>query len=447
MRLREKYYYVQLIKMALPLIGAYILQTTYNLTDMLWVGMISSDAVAAVGTAGFYLHLAWAISSIITVGINIKTSHAVGERNFKKAADIATNGIFSIIILSVILSAIFYFNSESLVNFFKLKNQEVNYLCSQYLEISSLGVILSFTNLCFVAIFNGYGLTKLSFKASAIGTIANIVFDPLLIHVFDMGTKGAAWASIIARFLSILYFIYLFLKRNQVVLGRLKSSYFYFKEIVRIGAPSAVQRLAFSVIYIFLARIMANWGANALAVQKIGVQIEAILFMIIAGLMQATSIMTGHSWGADKPERIKYIFNSSIKMSWILGVVSGIVLWIFSEDIFTIFISEKESVMMGGAYLKIIAISQIFMFTEMICAGVYNGMGKTDTPAIVSVSITSLRIPIAYVLGYYTFLELDGVWWSISITSIIKGLLMYFLLINLFQKLAKKTNKPFSLKN
>ena len=98
----------KLLSLAFPIIGSYLLHTAYNLTDMIWVGRISSSAVAAVGSAGFFLSLGWALSSIITVGANVKISHSVGAKNKIEAGRYATSGAWGIGALAIIISILCY---------------------------------------------------------------------------------------------------------------------------------------------------------------------------------------------------------------------------------------------------------------------------------------------------------------------------------------------------
>ena len=122
-----------------------------------------------------------------------------------------------------------------------------------------------------------------------------------------------------------------------------------------------------------------------------------------------------------------------------MAVAATIVLLVFPEFLFSIFVNEPESISMGRSYLMILAASQIFMCLEMIAAGVFNGLGKTHITATVSIVFTSMRLPLAYFLGFSTALALDGVWWSISISSILKGIFLTLWLIKILPKFTKQT--------
>lgn len=423
-----------LFKLALPIIGAHLLHTAYNLTDMIWVGELGSHAVAAVGSAGFFINLGWALASVITVGVNVKIAHSIGAKNDKEAGRYAISGLWGIVFLATLFTSVLLIWPDRFIAFFEMKDIVVNEMATSYLTIAACGGILNFTNLFFIAVFNAHGKTKTSLKASFVGTSLNILLDPIFIFVLDLGVDGAAYATIIARTVSLSYFIFAFRKSSTI---RFYNYWPYLDKIfptLKVGIPAAFQRISFALIYIVMARIIAEWGPTAIAVQKIGVQIEAFTFMATAGLMQAATITVGRHYGAKEMHMLPKVFKATWRMAFMVGVSTTLLFVLLPETLFSVFVPERESILMGKDYLYIIAISQLFMCLEMTAASIFHGVGKTSVPAVISVIFTSLRIPVAYVLGFYTFLSLNGVWWSISTTSIIKGVLLFLILKAYFRK-------------
>lgn len=428
----------QLISLALPVLGSSILHMAYNFTDMIWVGKLGSNAVASVGTAGFFIHLGWALASIIGVGVGVKISHSIGAKNKSDAGKFATTGAWGIGIISIVWISFLLIFATPLIDFFKLQNQEVIDGAEIYLRISALGSLLFFSIVLMSGIFNAHGFTKLSFRASLIGTLINIVLDPIFIFVLDLGIMGAAIASIIAQAFSFSFFLYLIFSKKRISFYGFRPRLDKLLMIIKIGTPASLQRILFTLFYIIIARFIAEWGPVAIAVQKIGVQIEAITYMMVYGILQAASIMVGQSYGAKDYQQIPKIYKAGLKLSLIIGVLSSSIFFLFPETLFSIFINEAESIKLGREYLVILGFSQIFMCVEMISAGVFHGLGKTQFPAIVSISITSLRVPGAYFLGFYSFLELNGIWWSISSTSILKGIVLFILLTKVLSQYKTK---------
>jgi len=181
----------------------------------------------------------------------------------------------------------------------------------------------------------------------------------------------------------------------------------------------------FTVFASLLARLVAQWGPIPIAVQKVGSQIEAISWMTASGFSTALSSFVGQNYGAGKWDRIAKGYFITIMLSGIIGILASLLLIFFAEPLFRIFIpNDPEAIRIGVTYLQILGYSQLFMCLEITSQGAFNGIGKTLPPSIVSIIFTGLRVPMAMFLSSAALLGLSGVWWSISISSIIKGLIM-----------------------
>jgi len=241
-----------------------------------------------------------------------------------------------------------------------------------------------------------------------------------------MGVFGSALSTIIAQGIVLLAFLIYIHKTNHIFkdvkiftpIDKNKS-----KEIIKLGMPAAVQSFLFTAIGMIIARIISAWGPLAIAAQKVGAQIESISWMTAGGFQGALAAFVGQNYGAGKEERIKKGFNVAIKLISLIGLFAMVMLFLFATPIFKFFIPEQETVKFGVSYLKIMAYSQIFMCIELTTAGAFNGISKTMPPSIISISFNVLRIPMAIIFAKY--MGIDGVWWAITISSIIKGLVLY----------------------
>lgn len=417
----------QLVKLALPIILSSLLHMTYGIIDMVWVGHLGSEAVAAVGTAGFYLKLGWALSSVITMGAMVLVSHNVGSDNKQALQSYIATAANTILAMGLLYSLVMFLMPQYLIGFFQIQSQAVIEMAESYLKISSAAVVLSFLNLLFTAILNAHGKTKLSFRSALYGNIINIILDPIFIMLLQWGVEGAAWASVIAQAGSSLYFFYVIYKKRLITFNWFHFCWQHLGKMIKIGSSVAIQRILFTLIAIILGRIVASWGTDAIAAQKLGLQIESISFMLMGGMMQASSIMTGQSYGAGNYERIRTIYRSGMKTSAWIGLFATLLFVAFPNQLLSLFVNDPDTIKIGSSYLIIVGLSQLFMSLEMLTAGAYNGQGLTKYPASVSIIFTSLRIPLALLLSTKTTLGIMGIWWSISITSMLKGVVLYLL--------------------
>lgn len=429
--------------LALPIMATSLIQMAYNLIDMIWIGKIGASAVASVGAAGMFMWLSNGLATLAKMGGQIKVGHALGAQKKEDAASYAQSSIQMGIVFAIgfgILSVVF---ADEMIGFFQLNSAQVIQDAKLYLMITCGLVIFSFMNQIFTGILTAMGNSRTSFIATGIGLVLNIVLDPLFIFGFGaippMGVAGAAIATVLAQLVVMLLFLYTIL-RDTVLFSNVHILHSYSSqhtmEIFRIGLPSAVQSMLFSGISMVIARLIAGWGDAAVAVQKVGSQIESISWMTVEGYAAALNSFVAQNHGAKNTDRIRegYRLSMIVMLSW--GVFCSLVLIVFPQLIFQVFIQEAEVLPMGVDYLRILGVSQLFMCMEITTAGAFSGLGKTLPPSIVSITLTGARIPMAILLGRW--LGLNGVWWAITISSIEKGIV----LLGWFLKDIKRADMP-----
>ncbi|MBD3107761.1 MATE family efflux transporter [Bacillus sp. AGMB 02131] len=417
--------------LALPLVGTSLLQFLYSFIDMLFVGGLGSGAIAAVGSASFFVNLGYSIQAMIVVGGGIKLAHAMGSRNEKlQSAYIGSSLLLNTIIGLITIFVLFAFGNH-ILGFLDLNNAEVQRQAYEYLSVSGIMLFFSYYNLFFIRMFSSFGNNKQSFYISALGIFLNIVLDPLFIYYFKFGVMGAAIASLIAQITMFCLFVYI--SRKLLFNKKLAPvSYKHCLDILRLGLPMTTQRVLFTVINILLAKMIASYGTEAIAAQKIGLQIESVTFIVMGALNGAVGSFIGQNFGAGHIKRIKNGYSVSMMMAIGYALLISIIFILFSEQLPRLFIDDQKTIEITASYLIIIGISQIFMAMEMISNGVFSGMGLPKIPSIISIIFTAIRIPLAYAL--IPVLGLDGIWWSIAISSMIKGIVAIIIFQIIFRR-------------
>lgn len=419
-----------LIKLAIPIMGTSFVQMAYNMTDMIWIGKVGSSAMAAVGTAGFFSWLSVAFILVSRIGAEVCVAQSIGRSDIDSARSYVKASLQLNIFLAVLYSAFLLIFRQKLIGFFNLGDEEIIEKAISYLVIIAFGMIFYFPNQLFSGIFNGYGDSKTPFIINSIGLISNIILDPVLI--FGLGpfpkleVQGAAIATITAQFIVTIFFMAklkdhpLFKKlgfKREIDLEKIR-------QIARTGLPVALQEGLFASFAMVLARIIAQWGPVPIAVQKVGAQIEAISWMTAGGFSTALAAFVGQNYGAKKWERITKGYFIAFAIMASIGVGATFLLYFGAEPIFAIFLAEEEALKQGIVYLKVLSIAQLFMCTEIITAGAFNGLGKTLPPALVGIIFTGLRIPTALIISQEGLLGLKGVWWSITVSCVLKGIIL-----------------------
>lgn len=427
-----------LTKLALPIMATSLVQMAYNLTDMIWIGRISSSAVASVGAAGMYMWFANGIAVLAKMGGQVKVGHALGAGEKNEACSYARNAIQLSLLLGFCYGILCLVFHHPLIGFFRLNSAEVIHNAEVYLSITCGLVIFSFLNQVFTGILTAMGNSRTSFLATASGLVINIFLDPVLI--FGIGpfprldVTGAAVATVFAQAAVTVFFLISVRKEPEIFMNLQlfsRPQISVLKAIIRIGLPSSVQSMMFTGISMIIARMVAGFGDAAVAVQKVGSQIESISWMTSDGFSAAVNSFIAQNFGAGNKERAKKGYRCAMMVVLLWGVFCTIVLVFFPAPIFRIFIPEDTVLPMGVDYLRILGVSQLFMCMEITTAGAFSGLGRTLPPSIVSISLTTARIPLALLL-ISTPLGLNGIWWSITISSICKGLV----LTTVFRKIA-----------
>lgn len=420
-----------LARMAVPITITGFVQMAYNLTDMFWIGRAGADYVAAVGAAGNFLWLADSLMVVARMGGQVKIGQTVGAKDLSLARRFIRTTFQASTLFGILLTAILLIFPEALIGIFNFKSQETIQNAIWYLMIVGANLPLYFAGKIFTGVFSALGNTKIGLKATGIGLLANIVLDPLFIFGFKMGVIGAAIATVIAEIIVFLIFFRYALKEkdyfgNLKLFRRFHGSEFFM--ILKIGLPAGIQYGMFALISLLIGRMIAGYGEFAVAAQKIGAQVEAIAWMTADGFSIAMNAFVAQNFGAGNMERIHRGYRVALAIMTGFGVVSTLLLLIFPTVIMEAFLSEPHAVEIGASYLRIMGYSQIFMTVEIMTSGAFAGYGITLIPSVSLILLTWIRIPMAWflmdVIG-----GTDGIWWSITISSILKGVLMYLLFL------------------
>ncbi len=413
-----------LLSLTIPIVGSSFLQFTYSLVDMLWLGSLGSDSVASVGSSSFFINLGYAINTLVVVGTGIKVSHSLGKNDDEQVKSYINVGIFINFILATLYSLALIFFGDNLIEFLDIGDKNVEREAYLYLIINAPVIFFAFFDFLYIRILNSYGHNSQALKISVIGVVINIILDPIFILKF--GALGAGIATLIANmvmfFMFLVKFKELFKYHFEIPLNKEKIL-----EIISLGIPMTTQRVLFNIVNISLAKIISNFGAEAIAGQKIGLQIESITFMIIGGLNGAVASFIGQNYGAKEYKRIIKGYNIALKMGICYALITSSLFLIFSDNIVSIFIKDTATIQIASMYIKIVAFAQIFSAIEMVSNGMFTGLGMPKIPATISIIFTVLRIPMALVLIKY--FGVNGVWLSISMSSVLKGIFAYIMYI------------------
>lgn len=439
--------FTSLTGLALPIMVTALVQMAYNLTDMAWIGFVGSPAVAAVGAGGMYVWLSQGVVALAKMGGQVKVAHALGKGDRKEAAVYASGSLQMGLLFALLYGAMTFFGAKPLIGFFGLNDASVAYNAQVYLKITCGLIIFSYLNTIITGIMTAMGDSKTPLLANFIGLVLNMILDPVLIFgvgpIKGSGVAGAAIATVIAQAVVTTVFL-IAIRKDQVVFDKVKVlhkvPWDYMKAMIRIGFPASVQNLIYTSISMILTRFVTGFGDIAVAVLRVGGQIESISWMTADGFAAAINSFVGQNYGAGQYGRVKKGYFTAIGVMFLWGLFCSALLVCFPEQIFGLFIHEPEVIPMGVRYLVILGVCQMFMCIELTTVGALSGLGRTLLCSVISVVFTSARIPLAMILSS-TALGLDGIWWAFSISSIIKGILFFLSFLVVARKLPQEKHQ------
>lgn len=429
-----------IVTMSLPAIISMMVQALYNFIDSLFVARISEEALNAVSLA-FPIQLILIAAFVgLGIGINSSVSRKLGEGSYDMAVNIAEHGYLLAAGLYVIVASIGVFFVDDFFRWFT--NNEVIYeqgvAYARIILIGSFGRIFAQAGM---SILQGSGNMKKPMVAQLIGAISNIILDPIMIFGLGgfpaLGVVGAAYATVLAQLISMVFVFVTLLKGKNYLKLNLKN-FSYSKEITMkillVGLPAALMQGLIAVMLTVLNKILTNIDEVSVAVLGIYYRLQSLVFMPIFGIAQGTMPIIGFNYGAKQKNRLLDALKFSSLLSFSYMMLGFLVFQFFTHELLMIFNSSDAMMAIGIVAFKRISWMFPFVAFTIILSTSFTGMGK----AHLSMIVTFLRqiiilLPLAYWLG--NTYSLDALWYAFVIAEII-GL---FVAVYFYQRVYRNT--------
>ena len=419
----------KLLTIATPIMVMQVFQMAYNLIDMFFLGQVAADAVAAAGSAGMFLWLSVAFFLIGQLGAEIGVSQSVGKGDLVATRKYAKNALLIAITLGLVTGLITVLFSQQLISLLRIREAQVAHDAATYLRIIGLMFPMIFTSQAISGIYNGVGNAKLPFYLKTIGLIFNVIITPIFIFTLGWYIAGAAVATVLGQAVTC---VLLLISVKHPKLSPFENFKFkeifiadreMIKQILKWSLPVSIDSALFTSLTMIIAVFVADFGAGAIAAQRVGTQIESLTWLIGGGYATAFRAFVGQNYGADKFDRLKQGYKLSVVVMTLWGVGVGLIMFFAGEVIFRLFITEPEIVAMGVSYLRILAVVQIAQCLDGVSASAFDGLGKTIPPTIVSITFNALRVLVAFFLSQ-TALGINGIWIGIAFGNLMRGVVL-----------------------
>ena len=410
-----------ILTLAGPAVGTTLFQILFNITDTFWVGRtLGAVALAGVSIASYSVWVIVSIGELVGVGLTAVSARRHGEGDPRAAARAAGTGIVLAAVLGVTVGIAGVLLLSPLLAVMNAA-PDVAQVAREFLVVQFAGAFLIYGYFVVAAAFRSSGDTRTPFILLGASVLLNVVLDPLLILGIgpfpELGVYGAALATVLTRALACIVGLVLLVRRGMILpdwSGRTART------IARVGAPTMLTGVLFSLIYIWLARVTASFGTPALAALGLGHKIEGVNYMICIGFAIAAETVVGQNLGAGQAARAKAAGWMTARFALIPATGIAIIFLIMPEALVRIFTDDPPTIAAAALYLRAVAIAQLALPFEAVLEGALAGAGFTLWPMTAVVALNALRIPLAPIVA--TEWGLAGVWWLLSVTAMARAL-------------------------
>ena len=340
-----------LTKLAIPIMASSFLGTLYNITDMAWIGLLGSKAVAGVGVGGMFTWLSQGLAAMARMGGQVQVAQCIGRGERDRAHGFAQAAVQLATLMGMAYAVISLVFTRQMVAFFQLTDPEAQTAALSYTKIACGLIVFSFLTLTMTGLYTAQGDSKTPFLANLIGLVTNMILDPVLIlgpgPFPKLGVVGAAIATVTAQAIVMMMMILgvIIQKKENVLKGiRLtaKIPKEYLGGLCRIGIPTAIQGMAYCAISMVLTRMVSAYGAEAVATQRVGGQIESISWNTADGFAAALNAFIAQNYGAGKMDRVRKGYRASLWTVGIWGLLISFVFICFPKAIADIFFRTRQ---------------------------------------------------------------------------------------------------------
>jgi putative MATE family efflux protein len=420
--------------LAVPMMLELVMESTFAVVDIYFVGKLGASAVATVGLTETFLFLVYAIGMGLAMAVTAIVARRTGEKDPDAAAVAAVQSIIVGLAVSLPFAIIGIVYARDLLALMGADAWTLNegYRYAQVMLGGNAVIILLFI---INAIFRGAGDAAIAMRVLWIANAVNIVLDPILIFGWgpfpELGITGAAIATTIGRGVGValqLWWLFRGGKHIGVCAKHLKLSASVMLNIVKTSLGGVGQMLVSMMSWLFLMRILAEVGSAAVAGATITIRLMMLTMMPAWGMSNAAATLVGQNLGAGQPDRAEAAVWNIGRYNMVFLVAVSVVYWLQHEALIALFSDDPDVIRIGGEWVRILSYSYFVYGWWMVAVQAFNGAGDTRTPTLINVVFFWLvQIPLSWWLAVQLGWMESGVFWGVFISETSVGLFTLWL--------------------
>jgi putative MATE family efflux protein len=438
-----------LLKFSLPAIGGMIVNSLYNLVDRIFVGRIGGLAMTGIGLSLPFIMLLSAVSSLVGIGASAIISIKLGEDKKDEAQGLLGNALTLLIGLMLLMTLLGLFFKVPILKAFGASDATLPYALD-YMTIILYGAIFQGIGTGLVNVVRAAGHPVKSMMIIILGTLLNIILDPILIFTFNMGISGAALATIIAQLVTTFLIISHFLsEKSQLKIEKenLKLHLVTIKSILSIGfAPFAMQLASVIVSTISNNALKTHGGDVAIGAMTIVNSVMVLFLMSAMGVTQGAAPIIGFNYGAKRFDRVKQVLKLELVAVTLICTFTFILVQAYPVILSSIFTNEPDLISTASSGMRLFLLMLPLISTQIVGASYFQAIGEAKKATFLGLlRQVFLLIPLLLILPY--LFGLNGVWGAGALSDFISSIIAIFTLKSAFNrlgKLEKSTPIPFA---
>jgi putative MATE family efflux protein len=420
--------------LAVPMMLELVMESTFAVVDIFFVSKLGASAVATVGLTETYLFLLYSIAMGLATAVTAIIARRIGEKNREIAGRSAVQAVILGFLCSIPFAFTGIFFAKNLLALMGADQWvlEKGYHYTQWMLGGNVVIVLLFV---INSIFRGAGDAAIALRILFISNGVNLILDPLLIFglgpVPALGIQGASIATTIGRATGVLVQFWLLFRGGKHIQVKVSQIYLDMKimlGIIRTSLGGVGQMIVAMTSWIFLMRILASIGSEAVAGSTIALRIMMFTLMPAWGMSNAAATLVGQNLGAGNPDRAESAVwkIGFYNMIFLIGI--SVIYFLFNRSLMGIFTNDEAVIAVGATWLRILSYSYFIYGWWMVSTQAFNGSGDTKTPTRINlIFFWLIEIPLSYFLAIVLDWGYSGVFWGVFFSETSVGLVTLWL--------------------
>lgn len=423
--------------MAVPTMISMLVVVIYNMADTFFIGQTKDPLqVAAVSLATPVFMIFMALGHLFGIGGSSAISRALGERRKDRAWHISSFCCYGLLGLGVMVAVISVLGMEQILHLIGASENTIGF-ARQYLTIISIGAPTIMFSTAFANILRGEGASRESMIGNLLGTIVNIILDPVMILGLGWGVSGAALATIIGNIAACFFYISYYVRGKSMLSIRVKDFRMgdgIAASVAAIGIPASLNNILMSFANIILSQALVGYGDTPVAAMGVALKSNMLVVLLQIGLCVGIQPLIGYNYGSGNKKRLMQVFKFTGVVSVIMGMLLTLFMIIARKTMIQVFINDAEVVSYGIRMVVALQLSAPFIGILFLCINTIQGMGKALPSLVLTVCRQGLIfIPLIFILN--AMLGLDGVIYAQPAADYLSILVGIMICVHLFRSM------------